>query len=90
MPDAISSHGGGGRGIHWYQTGSEVLGYVPGVRGGYRVPIDAIPRLVQCASISTCVCDDGAAGDSWTLASSSGGSGRISTFRSKKHEVEQC
>jgi hypothetical protein len=48
-PDAMSPHGGGGRGIHWYQTGDDVLGYVPGGRGGYRVPVRAIARLVRCA-----------------------------------------
>jgi hypothetical protein len=48
-PDAVSPHGGGGRGIHWYQTGDEVLGYVPGRRAGYRVPLAAIARLVRCA-----------------------------------------
>jgi hypothetical protein len=48
-PDAMSPHGGGGRGIHWYHTGNDVLGYVPGGRSGYLVPTDAIPRLVRCA-----------------------------------------
>jgi hypothetical protein len=47
-PDAISPHGGGGRGIHWYQTDDEVLGYVPGAAGGYQVPVSAIPQLVRC------------------------------------------
>jgi hypothetical protein len=46
--DAISPHGGGGRGIHWYHTNEEVLGYVPGSAGGYRVPVAAIPQLVRC------------------------------------------
>jgi hypothetical protein len=41
-PDAVSPHGAGGRGIDWFETGRDVLGYVPRVRGGYRVPIDAI------------------------------------------------
>jgi len=53
MPHAVSPHGGGGRGIHWYQTGNAVFGFVPGCRGGYQVPVDAVPRLVQCASIGT-------------------------------------
>ena len=48
-PDAVSPHGGSGRGICWYQGGGEVLGYVPGVRGGYQIPVSAIPRLVKCA-----------------------------------------
>jgi hypothetical protein len=38
----------GGRGIHWYQTDDEVLGYVPGAAGGYQVPVSAIPQLVRC------------------------------------------
>jgi hypothetical protein len=46
--DAISPHGGGGRSIHWYHTDDEVLGYVPGAAGGYRVPVAAIPQLVRC------------------------------------------
>ena len=46
--DAISPHGGGGRGIHWYHTDEEVLGYVPGAAGGYQVPVAAIPQLVRC------------------------------------------
>src|SRR5215203_5159749 len=46
--DAISPHGGGGRGIHWYHTDEAVLGYVPGAAGGYQVPITAIPQLVRC------------------------------------------
>ena len=48
QPDAISPHGGGGRGIHWYHTDAEVLGYVPGAAGGYQVPVAAIPQLVRC------------------------------------------
>jgi hypothetical protein len=50
-PDAVSPHGGGGRGILWYETGDEVLGYVPGGHGGYRVPAAAVPRLVHCAPV---------------------------------------
>ena len=48
-PDAVSPHGGAGRGICWYHVGREILGYVPGVRGGYQIPVGAIPRLVECA-----------------------------------------
>jgi hypothetical protein len=48
-PDAFSPHGGGGRGIAWYQGCGEVLGYVPGKRGGYRVPTRTIPRLLASA-----------------------------------------
>ena len=46
--DAVSPHGGGGRGIHWYHTDEEVLGYVLGTAGGYQVPVAAIPQLVRC------------------------------------------
>ena len=49
-PDAVSPHGGGGRGICWRQAGGEVLGHVPGARSGYRIPVGAVPRLVECAS----------------------------------------
>jgi hypothetical protein len=47
-PDAVSPHGGGGRGIRWYHTDDAVLGYVPGAGGGYQVPVAAIPQLVRC------------------------------------------
>jgi hypothetical protein len=47
-PDAISPHGGGGRGIHWYHTDEAVIGYVPGSAGGYQVPGAAIPQLLRC------------------------------------------
>jgi hypothetical protein len=49
-PDAISPHGGGGRGICWRQVDGDILGHVPGGRGGYQIPIGAVPRLVECAS----------------------------------------
>ena len=52
--DAVSPHGAGGRGIHWYQTGGEVFGYVLGAGGGYQVPVAAIPQLVRCAPIGPC------------------------------------
>ena len=52
--DAISPHGGGGRGIHWYHTDEEVLGYVPGAAGGYQVPVAAIPQLVRCTHPRPC------------------------------------
>ena len=51
VPDAISPHGGAGRGMAWYQAGDDVLGNVPGSDGGYRVPISAVPRLVRCAPV---------------------------------------
>ena len=52
--DAISPHGGGGRGIHWYHTDEEVLGYVLSGAGGYRVPVAAIPQLVRCTHTRPC------------------------------------
>ena len=52
--DAVSPHGGGGRGIHWYQTDAEVFGYIPGAGGGYQVPRAAIPQLMRCAPIGPC------------------------------------
>ncbi len=33
----------GPRGIHWYETSGAVVGHVPGVHGGYRVPINVSP-----------------------------------------------
>jgi hypothetical protein len=54
QPDAVSPHGGGGRSIHWYHTGEDVLGYVPGTAGGYQVPVAAIPQLVRCTDMRLC------------------------------------
>lgn len=48
-PAAVSPHGAAGRGIQWHETGQDVLGYVPGLAGGYRVPARAVPSLVRCA-----------------------------------------
>ncbi len=45
LPDAESPHGAGGRGIRWYESGRDIFGYVPGVRGGYRVPISAVAEV---------------------------------------------
>jgi hypothetical protein len=43
-PAAVSAHGGGGRGLHWYETAEAVLGHVPGQpRVWYRVPRGAVP-----------------------------------------------
>jgi hypothetical protein len=50
-PDAVSPHGAAGRGICWYQAGQDVLGYVPGLPGGYQVPAQAVPGLVHCAPV---------------------------------------
>lgn len=36
----ISPHGGGGRGIVWYEVDGAVLGYIPGVPSGYQLPSD--------------------------------------------------
>lgn len=42
-PTAISPCGGRGWGIHWHDTATAVLGYVPGAGGCYLVPLDAVP-----------------------------------------------
>ena len=51
-PDAVSPHGAAGRGIEWYQVGEEVLGYVPGLPGGYEVPVQAVPSLARCTAVA--------------------------------------
>jgi hypothetical protein len=51
-PDAVSPHGAAGRGIRWYQAGQDVLGYVPGLEGGYQVPARMVPQLVRCAPVA--------------------------------------
>jgi hypothetical protein len=66
-PDVISPHGGGGRGIHWYHTDEEVLGYVPGAAGGYQVPIAAIPQLVRCTHARSCATQGSPANESRKL-----------------------
>lgn len=48
-PAAVSPHGAAGRGIRWYETGHDVVGYVPGLPGGYQVPTGAVPGLTRCA-----------------------------------------
>jgi hypothetical protein len=45
-PHAFSPHGAGGRGIAWRQAGEMVIGSIAGSRGGYVVPVRAIPGLV--------------------------------------------
>jgi hypothetical protein len=44
-PAAVSPCGGGGRGLRWYDAGGAVVGVVPGVAGGYRVPVGAVPPV---------------------------------------------
>lgn len=46
-PAAVSLHGGGGRGIRWYDTATEVLGFVPGRAGCYRLPITMAAGWVE-------------------------------------------
>ena len=36
-PAAVSPHGAGGRGIHWYESSSVILGLIPGKSGCYLV-----------------------------------------------------
>ena len=67
--DAISPHGGGGRGIHWYHTDEEVLGCVPGAAGGYRVPVSAISQLVRCTHTRPCTTSSRLAYESGKLLS---------------------
>lgn len=68
-PDAVSPHGGGGRGICWRQVGDDILGYVPGARGGYQVPVGAVPRLVACAcSVAPVPTKDGREGQAGVAA----------------------
>ncbi|MCA9879821.1 MAG: hypothetical protein KC442_18635 [Thermomicrobiales bacterium] len=44
-PDAVSVHGGGGRGIAWYQRQDQVFGYLPEAAGGLAIPVADVPRL---------------------------------------------
>jgi hypothetical protein len=67
--DAISPHGGGGRGIHWYHTDEEVLGYVPEGAGGYQVPVAVIPQLVHCTHTRPCTTQGSPAFESGKLLS---------------------
>ena len=45
-PTAICPHGAAGRGIHWFDTRSTVLGFVPGRRGCYRIPRTAVAPIL--------------------------------------------
>jgi hypothetical protein len=47
LPDAVSPHGAGGRGVHWYESETEIIGYVPGKSCGYRVPIQSSPFVLD-------------------------------------------
>jgi hypothetical protein len=47
-PCAMNTHGGGGRGIAWYETPETIAGYISGVEGGYLIPArEARERLVR-------------------------------------------
>jgi hypothetical protein len=49
-PAAFSPHGGGGRGIRWYQTPTSVVGYVSGFpHGCYRIPATDSPPAIASA-----------------------------------------
>lgn len=50
-PAALSPLGGGGRGLAWYDTDGAVVGVVPGVGGGYRVPVGTVPPLLPGRTI---------------------------------------
>ncbi|MFN8665318.1 MAG: hypothetical protein U0075_25785 [Thermomicrobiales bacterium] len=47
--DAFSPHGGGGRGIRWYECGHDVLGYIPDCTSGYRIPLTRIAEFSPSA-----------------------------------------
>jgi hypothetical protein len=40
--DAFSPHGGGGRGIHWFEANQTVFGYIDGWDFGYAIPFTAV------------------------------------------------
>lgn len=46
VADAVSPHGGGGRGIHWFETPEAVVGHIAGVAEGYVVPRQRIVELI--------------------------------------------
>jgi hypothetical protein len=48
-PAAVSPHGGGGRGIAWYDAPGAILGTMAGVGWGYRVPRGAAPPAPRAA-----------------------------------------
>lgn len=53
-PVLVSPHAGGGRGIHWHEVGSSILGCVPGQQGCYRIPQTSIlPTETICFREST-------------------------------------
>ena len=46
-PAAVSTLGGSGTSIRWYEADGFVLGYIPGVpHRCYRVPVDAEPPVI--------------------------------------------
>jgi hypothetical protein len=51
---AYSPHGGGGRGISWFEKSGEILGYIAGRRSGYRIPATAVAALVRCVPQHPC------------------------------------
>jgi len=54
QPDAFSPHGGGGRGINWFEKSGEILGYITGRRSGYRIPVTAVAGLVRSVPLHPC------------------------------------
>lgn len=53
-PDAYSPHGGGGRGISWFEQSGEIRGYITGRRSGYRIPVTAVAGLVRSVPLHPC------------------------------------
>jgi hypothetical protein len=53
VPAAISPHGGAGHGICWFETRDEILGYVGGATGGYRLPLGAVRHAEELSPRDT-------------------------------------
>jgi hypothetical protein len=48
VPNAVSPHAAGGRGIRWYDTADGVLGYVDGIKSGYQIPLSvSVPMQTE-------------------------------------------
>ena len=45
--DAVSPHGGGGRGIAWYELPDAAVGYIAGVPEGYVIPLSLVADLIS-------------------------------------------
>jgi hypothetical protein len=54
--DAASPHGGGGRGIDWYELPDVVAGYIAGVPEGYVVPLPQVAELIAAVDRAGTAC----------------------------------